>query len=221
MVKPAHTALGHPQRQPKGLETRAAILAAAERIFAVSGFAGTRTDAISEAAGVNKALLYYYFKSKERLYEAVLEEQFRDFNRRAITILTSQGSPRALLLRFLGLQFDALGARPGFARIHLQMLMTAGRPLMNLVRRHAGARSRALNGLLRRGIREGEFRKVDTMHAAISISGLIVFYFAMAPILKAVGHGNVYASANLRKRKREVLKFVRSGLFSPQAASPR
>ena len=47
--------------------SREAILLAAERIFAESGLAGARTDAIAAAAGVNKALLYYYFKSKSDL----------------------------------------------------------------------------------------------------------------------------------------------------------
>ena len=53
--------------------TRAAILEAAEGIFAEVGLAGARIDAIAGAAGINKAMLYYYFKSKEGLYRAVLE----------------------------------------------------------------------------------------------------------------------------------------------------
>ena len=57
--------------QARSLDTRAAILAAAEQIFAKAGLDGARTDAIAAAAGVNKALLYYYFKSKDGLYEAV------------------------------------------------------------------------------------------------------------------------------------------------------
>ena len=69
------------RRAARGAETRAAILAAAEQVFAKAGLAGARTDAIAAAAGVNKALLYYYFKSKGGLYEAVVEDHFREFNR--------------------------------------------------------------------------------------------------------------------------------------------
>ena len=54
-------------------ETARRILAAAERIFAARGLAGARTDEIAQAARVNKAMLYYYFGSKERLYRAVFE----------------------------------------------------------------------------------------------------------------------------------------------------
>ena len=57
-------------------ESRAAILKAAVAEFAEHGIAGARTDAIARAAHVNKALLYYYFKDKDALYEAVLDHVF-------------------------------------------------------------------------------------------------------------------------------------------------
>ena len=57
-------------------ESRAAILQAAAKEFAELGIAGARTDAIAREARVNKALLYYYFKDKETLYGAVLDNAF-------------------------------------------------------------------------------------------------------------------------------------------------
>ena len=88
----------HRSREARADETRAKILGAAERAFAGEGLAGARTDAIAAEAGVNKALLYYYFKSKEALYEAVIEEQLREFNHRAMAILEAPGAARELLL---------------------------------------------------------------------------------------------------------------------------
>ena len=102
-------------RQQRSVETRAAILAAAGRIFAKSGLAGARTDAIAAAAGVNKALLYYYFSSKESLFEAVVEDHFSGFNRQALEVLTSPGPARAILLRYVGLHFDFISARHRYA----------------------------------------------------------------------------------------------------------
>src|SRR5437867_9052371 len=57
-------------------QSRVAILDAAVREFAREGVAGARTDAIAKSAGVNKALLYYYFKDKEAIYQAVLDQVF-------------------------------------------------------------------------------------------------------------------------------------------------
>ena len=67
------------------------------RIFARSGLDGARTDAIAAAAGVNKAMLYYYFKSKDLLYSAVLENHFKEFHRRAMEVLDARTVRRARL----------------------------------------------------------------------------------------------------------------------------
>src|ERR1700746_28684 len=96
--------------QNRSAETRAAILSAAARIFSESGLAGARTDAIAAAAGVNKALLYYYFRRKERLYEAGFEDHFREFNRQALGVLAAPGSARVILLRYVCLHFDFISS---------------------------------------------------------------------------------------------------------------
>src|SRR5271157_722544 len=88
---------------------RQAILHAAERIFADEGLEGARTDAIAAAAGVNKALLYYYFRSKHGLYREVLEGYLADFNRQAMELLSSEGSARAVLERYINLHCDFTG----------------------------------------------------------------------------------------------------------------
>src|SRR5215469_771761 len=194
-------------------QSRAKILAAAERAFARDGLAGARTDAMAAAAGVNKALLYYYFKSKEGLYEAVIEEHLRDLNERAIAILTAPGSARVLLLRYMNLHFDFISRRHWHAALFQQLIMKGGKPPERLFRKYILPRSEMLRQLLERGIRAGELRKVDPFHTTISLAALIVFYFAAAPMLQLVGDTDPYAPANLKRRKQEVLDFIRHGLF--------
>ena len=53
------------------------ILEAAEREFIAKGFAGARTTSIAEAAGVTHAMLHYYFRTKEQLFERILDEKMR------------------------------------------------------------------------------------------------------------------------------------------------
>ena len=78
MKSAVKTVISKPRLGSRGRpeESRAAILQAAVVEFSREGAAGARTDAIARAAGVNKALLYYYFKNKERLYAAVLDQVF-------------------------------------------------------------------------------------------------------------------------------------------------
>jgi TetR/AcrR family transcriptional regulator len=194
--------------------SRAAILAAAGPIFARAGLAGARVDAIAVAAGVNKALLYYYFASKQGLFEAVIEEHFDDFNRRALAALGAPGSARGALLDYMGLHIDFISARLELAPLFEQLTMTGGQFLRRVIRKYFAARGEALGRLIDRGVRSGEFRRVDRFQAGISIISLIVFYFSAARVLKLMGKSDAYSSANLRRRKAEVLDFIRHGLFT-------
>jgi TetR/AcrR family transcriptional regulator len=200
-------------QQTRSAETRAAILAAAADAFAQAGLAGARTEAIAAAAGVNKAMLYYYFKSKSHLYEAVVEDHFEEFNRRALEVLAGPGPARAVLLRYVSLHFDFITARQRYACIYQQMMMTGGRALERLVRKYFLPRSQALDRVLERGMREGEFRRADRRHTAISLVALIVFYFSASQVLHLLGQSDTYDRASLKIRKREVLDFIRHGLF--------
>jgi len=201
-------------RQVRSAETRAAILDAAGRIFAKFGLAGARTDAIAAAAGVNKALLYYYFRSKERLYEAVVEDHFGEFNRQALEVLATPGPARAVLLRYVSLHFDFISARHQSAPLFQQVMMTGGNFLERLIRKYLTPRAVALGKLIDRGMRNGEFRRADPFHTSVSIVSLIVHYFSAARVLQLLGRTDAYSPVNLKRRKQEVIDFIRHGLFT-------
>jgi TetR/AcrR family transcriptional regulator len=200
-------------RDRRASPSRAAILKAAERIFADVGLAGARTEAIAAAAGVNKALLYYYFKGKEALYFAVLEEQLEQFHRSALAALSEGGNARSTILRYVSTHFDFISARPYYPRLLQRLLVAGGRPLERLAERHFRPLHQKLVQVIERGIRSGELRRVDSGHAVLSLVGLTVFYFSAAPVLKALRNIDPYQKAQLAERKQEVLKFIRYGLF--------
>src|SRR5258705_11133482 len=88
-------------------KTRAAILKSALEEFAHEGVTGARTDEIARRAGVNKALLYYYFKDKEGLYAAALEHVFRGlYDRVTVALDNAELPPREKLCRYVDAQFD-------------------------------------------------------------------------------------------------------------------
>jgi TetR/AcrR family transcriptional regulator len=198
--------------------TRAAILDAAERIFAEAGDAGARTDAIAAAAGVNKALLYYYFKSKDGLYRAVLEKHLKEFHHQADEILDAKGSARSTVLRYVEMHFDFMSSRPYYPRLFQRMAMAGEGALNRLTRKHRLPLARKFIAVIERGIRGGEFRRVDAVHAAFSIFGLTVSYFVAAPAVRAVTGMDLYDPRNLERRREQMLDFVRHALFrSPEA----
>jgi len=212
--KNARPAGSHRPPQSRSVETRAGIMKAAARIFAESGLAGARTDAIADAAGVNKALLYYYFKSKESLYQAVLEDHVSEFNKIALeTLDTTAGSARSILLQYVNLHFDFLSTRLLYAPLYQQLITSDGKMLKSLVTKYLVPRTVALRKLLERGMRDGEFRQADVFHTIISIGSLTAFYFSVEPVVKLLGYSDIYSKANLKRRKQEVLDFIQRGLF--------
>jgi len=200
-------------RHTRGIETRAAILEAAEGVFAEAGLGGARTDAIAARAGVNKALLYYYFKSKNALYYAILEEHLKEFRHRILEVLCDDDSPRAKVLGYVSVHFDFIASRPYYARLVQRLAMSGGKLVERLARECFAPVYRKLASVIEEGVRKGEFWELNSSHAALSLIALIVFYFSASPLLIALTHHDPYGKAQLAARKAEVLKFIRHAIF--------
>jgi len=199
-------------RNPR--HSRAALLAAAERIFAERGLAGARTEEIAHAAGVNKALLHYYFGTKEKLYHAVLENLFQQLVITLDQALAQPDSPRATLLRFIDRHFDFLHRHRYYPRLLQREVMSGGPFLRTIAQRYFRPLQQRLARLLRAGIRRGEFRPVDIQNTVISLIGISVFYFAAAPVLKHLLGEDPCGARCLTARKRAVLDLVQHALWA-------
>lgn len=206
------------QKQKPPKNARGAILRSAERIFAEKGLEGARTDAIARAARVNKALLYYYFKSKNELFLAAFEEVMRESHLKLMAILSSGGSEKDVLLRYAEALFDGLSQRPDSYLLFQRFIMENPRLVERLAKKYFVPRFRKVTAVIRRGVRRGELRPVDANQASLSMGALVVFYFSCSPIMKMVAHFDPFDAKVLRKRKREMLEFIRYGLFKyPEA----
>src|ERR1051326_5035323 len=162
LAKPARPgSRGEPEK------TRAAIMKAALEEFAHEGAAGARTDEIARRAGVNKALLYYYFKDKEGLYAAALEEVFSGLHERVSAVLERTDlPPRERLLLYARTHFDYIASAPVYPRlVQREFMRSAGRTLSpmasRLMERHGKPLYSRLEKLIDEGIAAGDFRKVD------------------------------------------------------------
>ncbi|MDD5544786.1 MAG: TetR/AcrR family transcriptional regulator [Acidobacteriia bacterium] len=193
--------------------TRAIILRAAERIFAEVGLAGARTDSIAAAAGVNKAMLYYYFKSKVGLHRAVLEELVGEFQRGALEVLRTKTSASQVLLGYVSYHFDFIAARPYYPRLFQRLAMTGDKHIAPMVRKYFVPLAREVRARIEGGMRSGEFKRLDPTHTAISLAALTVFYFNAAPMIRLIGGFDPYQKDAQERRKQEVLKFIRYALF--------
>src|SRR5689334_2759911 len=145
-------------------QSRAAILNAAVREIAREGVAAARTDAIAKSAGVNKALLYYYFKDKEAIYQAVLDRVFGGVRAAIHNALAQDLPPRERLKAYVGAHFDYIASNPLYPRIVHAEFLRASRDdsqLQRIAKEYFRPTFTEVASLLAEGTQTGDFRPVD------------------------------------------------------------
>ena len=198
-------------------DSRGCILRAAIQEFAEQGEAGARMDAIARAAGVNKALLHYYFGSKEALYGAVLEEIFTGVIEGDLAVLKGPGSPGQRLLRYFLAHFDHLAASSCSGRLlgHEMLRARAGQPsrISEIVKICFGPLHVALGETLAEGMARGELRQVDPGTVLLSLIGANVFYFMSGPFSREISGRDPRDPAMLARQRRTLLDIAATVLF--------
>lgn len=183
--------------------SQAVILAAAREEFAEFGLGGARMDRIAERAGVNKRLIYYYFEDKERLFQAVLEQSYRDIRQAEQQLNLLELQPAQALARLVEFTWDYYLAHPEFITLLNSANLHKARHLQG------SRRARELNspliemlaGILERGRKDGSFRGgVDPLQLYISIAGLAYFYLSNNHTLSAI-FGRDLMSARARQER--------------------
>jgi TetR/AcrR family transcriptional regulator len=213
MSAAAKTKLGS---RGKPEQTRAAILRAAIEEFAKQGISGARTDAIADAARVNKALLYYYYQDKETLYGAALDQVFSQLSSGMLEILARDLPPGEKIRTYVAAYFDFIASHAHYRGLVQREMMRAGHGsphLQRMAKRYFQPLFMKLGEVIRAGVESGEFRPVDPLHFVPSIIALVVFYFTSAPIIKAVGGFDPLAPERVAERRAAVLDFISAALF--------
>src|SRR5438270_13800789 len=149
-------------------ETRNSILHAAVKEFAARGIDGGRTDAIAREAHVNKALLYYYFKDKETLHGAVLDDAFSGLKTTVFRVLDGNLPPREKMIAYAGAYFDFIASNQLYPRLMQREMMRAreGHSLHidKVIKSYIQPIFLRVSEVMREGIAQGEFRNVHPVH---------------------------------------------------------
>jgi TetR/AcrR family transcriptional regulator len=203
---------------PKPEDSRRAILRAAILEFAEQGEAGARTDAIARSAGVNKALLHYYFGTKKDLYGVVLEEVFTGVVEGFLRVLQGPGTPGQRLLHYFLTHFDHLAASGTSARLlgHEMMRARAGQPsrIPQIVKICFGPLHKVLTETLAEGMRSGELRALESGAVLLSLTGVNVFYFMSGPFFREISGRDPREPDMLARQRIALLDFASTVLFS-------
>jgi AcrR family transcriptional regulator len=168
------------------------ILDVAAFEFAERGYAGARVDSIARRAGVNKAMLYYHFGSKQALYRALLRRIFTRAAERLRAIAAQPATPERKL-------HDVISGMAGFVQDHaffpaimLREVAEGGSHLDRDTLAALASVPRVVGSIVQQGIQDGSLRPVHPMAVYFTIFAPIVMFMAGAPILKEL------AAAELR-----------------------
>jgi AcrR family transcriptional regulator len=199
-------------------DRRQQILAVATQLFADQGFNGTTTRQIADHAGVNEAIIFRHFPTKEELYWAVIEHK------------CLEGQGRKIVRDCLGISGDH---REVFAAIAEQFLtsrerdFTLGRLLLfsalenhrlthRFFRTHIAELYEEMAQYIRQQIEEGKFRDVDPLLAARAFWGMVVYHV----LIQELFGGKKYQKLEARHVSRTLTDIWLQGMLPPPAENP-
>jgi TetR/AcrR family transcriptional regulator len=206
-------------------QSRARILEAAIRQFSESGLAGARTEQIAEEAGVNKALLYYYFTSKEALYAAAIEAVIEGIRVDSVSVLEAEISAGERIVQVVLRNFDRSYSHPALRSLIQQ----------EMVRLHRGEENRLapmvekffrplwlmMDRVIEDGIASGELVPVDPMQMRSAVLGANLNYFLSAPLSQLVYGKDPMERGALEFRRQAAVEYLGLTIFTDRQHGAR
>lgn len=193
--------------------TEEKILAAAEKEFFEKGYAGARTASIAEAAGVTHAMLHYYFRTKDKLFDRIVESKIgmlRDI------MLGSVGDPSIPLFEKLKMaieqHLDFIAANPGLPQFMINEVF--GRPdkmpiVIEKMKRHTPLMVESLQHQIDEYAQRGLCRSVDAATLILDIVSLNIFPFTAMPMANPLLGGMMDdREAFVERRKKENVETI-------------
>jgi TetR/AcrR family transcriptional regulator len=172
---------------PRGeRNSRQAILEAASAEFAGRGFAATRVDRIARRAGVNKAMIYYHFGSKQRLYRDIVREILVAIRTRERTIAAGDDPPERKIDSFIEAFVGEAQSRPHMPPIMMREVAEGGRHLDAGTLRIIVGVFESMLAILDQGRRTGVFAPVHPLLMYFTIVGPTVMFLGGGPIRSAI-----------------------------------
>lgn len=201
----------------EALSTEEKIIKSAQREFAQYGYEGARVDRIARMAKVNKAMIYYHFKSKENLYEHLLSKVYAAIFPRIIEDIPKELGPRETLERIIGSFIDFIKELDeDFIRMMLRELSSGGKYFKKLMLpKVIVPMIKVVEQLFEDGVRQGVFKTVVPHYSFIQTLGAIIFTNAIRIILSDTDVGKaLFKKDFFDDFKRNLLTILEKGILA-------
>lgn len=216
---------GTKNKRPKrdGNATREKILRAATEEFCQRGFDGARVDRIAKRAGSNIRMVYHFFGSKKDLYVRILEMVYSEVRAKEAALDLKRHEPLEGMLELVDFTFRHLVDHPEFIQLIRNENLLQGRYLTEskYVPEATLPLVNAIKDLLRRGVRQGVFRRgIDPVQLYISLLSLCFIHLSNRYTLSIMFQRDLSDSKWLNQRRRHVRKMVEAFLVEDGSGDP-
>lgn len=194
----------------KDSKTERLILDAARKVFIEKGLAGSRMQDIANQAGYNKALLHYYFTSKNKLFDIVFEQETGNFFSHLAGILAEELPLFEKIEKIVSLDIDRLTQLPGMPNFILNEMNNNPEVILKRLKKIPiemilGNFQKQVNA----EIKKGTIRKITAQQLLINIQSLCIFPFIARPMVRGIFQVDEKTYlAMMQKRKTEVAAFI-------------
>lgn len=193
----------------KDQNTEAKIMAAAREIFHQKGMAGARMQEIADKAGINKALLHYYFRNKRQLFMAIFQESFQSLMPEVNEILTADMPLFEKIEAFVDRYLDLLEANPAIPMFVLNEIRTNPESIIGVIQSSGGPNLQAFFKQVQQEVDAGNIQPVDPRQLMINIISLCVFPQLGRPMIQRLMKADDQQFNDiLQARKTHVSQFI-------------
>lgn len=194
--------------------TEIKIIEAAKEVFVHKGYDGARMQEIADKAGINKALLHYYFRSKTKLFDKVFNAVFTDLVTRLYSIVGASNSIEEFINNFVTLYFDELKSKPYIPQFVLHEINRDPSVIVNLIK-SSGLDKRKIIALINKESQRDDINHFDPVQLMVNVISLTIFPFVASGILVGfIFDGDQEAFDNfIDQRKQHILEFVKTAIF--------
>ena len=190
-------------------DTETLILDAARKVFLENGFDGATMQLIAGEAGINKALLHYYFRSKDRLFEAVFFEAFARMAPNLLKIFTSDTEFTDKIRGLVNTYISSLQQYPQIPQFILHELHRNPGRIIELMH-STGINPDLVLNIIRQESKKGNIIGIDPRQLIVNMLAMCIFPFAARPLIQGFVFKNDSGEFDkfLENRKTEVADFI-------------
>ncbi len=190
--------------------TEKLIMEAAKKIFGRKGLDGARMQEIADEAGINKALVHYYFRSKDKLFEAVINETFLSFFPKVMSLMSNPSiSLFQKIKSFVDLYITLIQENPHIPGFMAQELSKGRADRILELLRDSGLKPEVFFQQIEQEIKTGTIVPVNPVHLFVNMISMCIFPFLARPLISGfLIRDRIDYDEFLEERKKELPKFI-------------